>query len=144
MRSDARITHNFHLHHLFTDRSGYYVDIQLQQPGVRGNKLVLLGHLASPDNYRHWHTDAIRLMKPNQTYSGKGSEIAVPEVYQKRFGMLVEDMGATLQAGYFITVPDTIYDYMEMFSPRMMKLVFEDKCARLDTFDIDRVTAHAA
>ena len=132
MRSDALITHNFHLHHLFTDRSGYYVDIttsdiQLQQPRVRGNKLVLLGHLASPD--RHWHTDAIRLMKPNQTYSGQESEIAVPEVYQKRFGMLLEDMGATLQAGYFITDPDTIDDYMEMFSPTMMKLVFEDKCS---------------
>ena len=125
-RSDltyAESNEYFHLHHLYTYRGGYYLEIQLKNPNPTSEKFVALGRAILPKEKEYWNTViTVRLLKPGQGYVGKDRELAIPTQYQRKFGPTLQRIGASLQADEFQT--GKVIDYfLYCISPIMLRLV---------------------
>ena len=126
----AKSNDYFHLHQLNMYRGGYYLEVPLKNPNLENATFVALGHTVYSRKAEKWNTDTVRLLRPGYGYVGKGREVAIPVQYQREFGPIFQQIGASLQAEEFQS-GETIDYFLYHISPIMLRLVRLDYGPRL-------------
>ena len=115
----------FHLHQLNVHRGGYYLEVPLKHPNLENATFAALGHTEYSRKAVRKNSETVRLLRPGYGYVGKGREVEIPVRYQREFGPIFQQIGASLQAQETQN-KEAIDCFLYHISPILMSLIILD------------------